>query len=122
MEHRTERQILLTMLNDEITSQKVKDQIIDTFPTYMPYKGVGFIAVDNVEKAENVLKAYFEENHYDYERYNDRQDPFFFEKNGNPYCYGKFEIHDINLFMKKLIEAGIAIEDYHFETYESYYN
>jgi len=114
----SERQILLNFLYSDSTSNEDKAHIIATFPNYMPYKGNGFIAVDNVELAENLLKDYISECNYEENYLNCPSGKFIKHLSGNDLSYGRLMIPNVEIFFKLLYDSGVRIFNYSLTEYE----
>jgi hypothetical protein len=114
-EMRTERQMLLDFLYNENTLARVKEEIMSAFPDCMYDKGTFFIAVDDVEKTESLLKEHMEENYRSLDYYKELGVPLFFENSGHPVDNWKFTIPKVDVFMRKLVSNGVRIYDYECE-------
>lgn len=120
MLEQTERQLILEILNNGC-SEEMREKILATFPDYMPYKGVGFVTVDNVEEAEEILKTYISEDMYK-DDYLNCPEGRFLKANANGHiCYGRLMIDNPKKFMIELLENGIAVLDYAFDQYTDHY-
>lgn len=117
---RTERAILLDDLYNPNILASRKEEIMSTFPDFMHHKGVCFFAVDDVEKAEEILNEYMSGQYFQHKK-DYLNTPIFFKDEGTDNCHGKFEITKPNLFLRELVKKGVRLYDYNINSYESVY-
>ena len=115
----TQTTLLLDILFDEPISEEMKERIIATLPTDMPEKGEGRICVDDVQKAESILKDHVGEFEWPY--YPDRDGLIQHEGRMYNSYYGKFDIEDLPGLWRKLVDGGVRIYDVSFVKDEPFY-
>ncbi len=104
---KTERQLILDYYYHENTLAKTRFDIIDTLPTFLFPKGACYFAVDDKEKAIQVLNQHLEDECYPYYEkqkadYLDGCD-LFFENEGVLISHSNFSIPNLKDFIKTLM-------------------
>ena len=97
------------LLCDPNIAEEYKEQLLSSLPDNLPYKGYGYIQVDNPVKAEKILKLHVGE--FEMEYY-----PKDFITTEDTLIYiGKFEVERLSVLFKKLLAEKIKIIDFLFK-------
>jgi hypothetical protein len=109
-----QRFLLLSKMNH--IDNNFDQSIIDSFPTYMRYKGEAQIAVDDVDAAKLCLASYIEFSDYLFSEV--YPENFFISGLHTTLPLiktGKLNIPHVNLFLQKLINDGVKLYNYDFD-------
>ena len=126
-----QEKLLLDLFYIGRLNEKETETYLSTLPNHFPYKGYSGIVVDDRKKAMELLKQHLgdftldEDDDY-FPKYTTSHSPTVYliqEKSDQPLhrvYNSKFNLEDLNKFLRLLIENGVRIYDYHFESEDDY--
>lgn len=109
----TFKALLLQVVSESgFPNDKIRKQFEALIPQQLPYKGEGFISVDDDNAAEEILREHVGEDEWRY--YPSHEKLIQPQSSRDPIYYGKFEIDNFRIFLMNLLDAGIHVYDFDF--------